>query len=115
MHKIIADVRVDGGRIDRPKITNFSAAGQGVGTPSVKTGLVRDVYLTLVQAPRTDGAPAVIGVYLQPMTVWLWIGGAIMAIGTLLAAVPGRRRRPTDPSTVATGDAPDTTSERVDA
>ena len=46
-----------------------------------------------------------IGLYLQPMTLWLWIGGAIIAIGTLLAALPGRRRRPTDPSTVATADA----------
>ena len=32
------------------------------------------------------------------MIVWLWIGGALMAVGTVLAAFPGRRRRPTDPS-----------------
>ena len=32
------------------------------------------------------------------MILWLWIGGAVMAIGTMLAAFPGaRRRRPTDP------------------
>jgi cytochrome c-type biogenesis protein CcmF len=30
--------------------------------------------------------------------VWLWIGGLLMAFGTLLAAFPGaRRRRPVDP------------------
>jgi cytochrome c-type biogenesis protein CcmF len=29
--------------------------------------------------------------------VWLWIGGALMAVGTVLAAWPGRRRRPTEP------------------
>jgi cytochrome c-type biogenesis protein CcmF len=33
----------------------------------------------------------------MPLAVWLWIGGTVMAIGTLLAAWPGRRRRPTDP------------------
>ena len=27
------------------------------------------------------------------MILWLWLGGAIMAIGTLLAAFPGSRRR----------------------
>jgi cytochrome c-type biogenesis protein CcmF len=39
--------------------------------------------------------------------LWLWLGGAIMAIGTLLAAFPGRRqRRATEPvsATVATDD-----------
>ena len=96
--KILADVRVDGGRVDTPALTYYSAAGTPVGTPSVHTGLVRDVYLTLVQQPTANGGNAVIGVYLQPMTVWLWIGGLIMDLGTLLAAVPGNRRRPTDPT-----------------
>ena len=41
---------------------------------------------------------ATIRVFVKPLVVWLWIGGGIMAIGTLLAAFPGsRRRRPTDP------------------
>jgi cytochrome c-type biogenesis protein CcmF len=31
------------------------------------------------------------------LIVWLWIGGIIMAFGTLLAAFPGRRRIPTAP------------------
>jgi cytochrome c-type biogenesis protein CcmF len=29
--------------------------------------------------------------------LWLWVGGILMAFGTLLAAFPGRRRDPTDP------------------
>src|SRR5690606_1184795 len=36
-------------------------------------------------------------VIVEPLVVWLWIGGGVMAFGTLLAAWPGRRRRPTDP------------------
>jgi cytochrome c-type biogenesis protein CcmF len=33
------------------------------------------------------------------MVLWLWIGGAVMAIGTILSALPSRRsRRPTDPT-----------------
>jgi cytochrome c-type biogenesis protein CcmF len=27
------------------------------------------------------------------MVAWLWIGGAVMALGTLMAALPERRRR----------------------
>ena len=33
----------------------------------------------------------------NPMIVWLWIGGGLVAVGTALAAWPGRRRRPIDP------------------
>ena len=36
-------------------------------------------------------------VLLSPLTLWLWFGGAVMAVGTALAMFPGRRRRPTDP------------------
>ena len=36
--------------------------------------------------------------FLKPLIVWLWIGGLMMAVGTLFAAFPGnRRRRPVDP------------------
>jgi cytochrome c-type biogenesis protein CcmF len=29
--------------------------------------------------------------------MWLWIGGAVMLVGTVLAAFPGRRRSPIAP------------------
>ena len=89
-----ADVRVDGGRVFRPALNQFPFASQAIGTPSVRTGVREDVYLTLVAAPRDAGDAAVIGVIVQPLVVWLWVGGALMAGGTLLAAVPARRRRP---------------------
>jgi cytochrome c-type biogenesis protein CcmF len=96
------DVRVDGGKVYRPALSTFPFATQAIGTPSVRTGLTEDVYLTLVVAPRTPEASAVIGVLVRPLVVWLWIGGALMALGTLMAAVPGRRRRPTDPASAPT-------------
>ncbi|MDQ3569115.1 MAG: heme lyase CcmF/NrfE family subunit [Actinomycetota bacterium] len=88
-----AEVRVDGGRIFRPSLNQFPFANQSVGTPSVRTGPLEDVYLTLVSAPRQPGEPAVIGVVVQPLVVWLWLGGGLMAAGTLMAAVTGRRKR----------------------
>ena len=101
VRKIAADVRIDGGRIDSPAVTRYASRGQAIPTPSVRTGFVRDLYVTLVQPPKTDGAAAVIGFYVQPMIVWMWIGLGLMAIGTLLALFPGRRRRPTSPTSVA--------------
>jgi cytochrome c-type biogenesis protein CcmF len=95
---IEARVRIDGGRAYTPALSTFPFATQAIGTPSVRTGLTEDVYLTLVVAPRGAGASAVIGVIIRPLMLWLWLGAGLMAVGTLMAAVPGRRRRlPTAP------------------
>jgi cytochrome c-type biogenesis protein CcmF len=92
-----AQVRVDG-QIYEPAINRFDATGQAIGTPSVRTSLTQDVYLTLQRAPQDDaGETVVIRVVVQPMILWLWIGGGVMAAGTILAAFPGRRRNPLDP------------------
>jgi hypothetical protein len=29
--------------------------------------------------------------------MWLWIGAGLIGLGSVLSAIPGRRRRPTDP------------------
>jgi len=93
-----ASVRIDGDRVFRPALSTYPFATQAIGTPSVRGGLFDDVYLTLVAAPTSRGGTAVIGVVVTPLVNWLWAGGAIIAIGTGLALVPGRRRRPTEPS-----------------
>jgi cytochrome c-type biogenesis protein CcmF len=92
-----ARVRIDGGKVYAPAVHQFPFATQAIGSPSVKSGLDDDVYLTLVAPPEQPGGSAVIGVIVQPLIIWLWIGGGVMAVGTLLAAWPGRRRRPTAP------------------
>jgi cytochrome c-type biogenesis protein CcmF len=92
-----AQVGVDGD-VYEPAINRFDVSGQAIGTPSVRTSLTQDVYLTLQRAPQDDaGETAAIRVIVQPMVVWLWIGGGVMALGTMLAAFPGRRRNPIDP------------------
>jgi cytochrome c-type biogenesis protein CcmF len=92
-----ARVRVDDGKVYGPALHEFPFATQAIGSPSVKTGALDDVYLTLVAAPERPDAAATISVIVQPLIAWLWIGGGLMGLGTLLAAWPGRRRRPTSP------------------
>ncbi len=93
-----ARVRLDGAQVYEPSLHQFPNASQAIGSPSVRVGVIDDVYLTLVAAPDGDQAAAVVGVNIQPLIAWLWIGGGLMGFGTALAAWPGRRRRPTEPS-----------------
>ena len=81
-----------------PAISSFPNSTQGIGTPSVRTGLLEDVYLTLISSP-SNRDQITIGVAIQAMTVWLWIGGGLMALGTMVALLPRVRRRVTDPIT----------------
>lgn len=91
-----AYIAIDGGQAYAPALTRFTASGELVGTPSVKSGFRYDLYLTLEKA-RAGDTNASIKVIVKPMMLWLWIGGAMMAIGTILSAFPGKRRRkPTD-------------------
>ena len=84
----------------------------------MRTGLLEDVYLTLVSSPNESGRITV-GVQTQPLTLWLWIGGGLMALGTIIALAPRLRRRvdverivatppvPTEPPSGAEGERPD--------
>jgi len=89
-------VLVDGKKVYAPAITKYTRIGMNVGTPSVRTSLTTDIYLTLEPPVRQDANEARIKVFIKPMIVWLWIGTALMAVGTVLAAFPGRRRKSTD-------------------
>jgi cytochrome c-type biogenesis protein CcmF len=90
-----ANVRLDGDRVYGPAVTTYLRMGSSIGTPSVRAGLGGDVYLTVAgNRPPAVGADEVhLEVFLKPLVIWLWIGGALMALGTVLAAFPGTRRR----------------------
>ncbi|MEO6652063.1 MAG: heme lyase CcmF/NrfE family subunit [Ilumatobacteraceae bacterium] len=95
-----ANIRLDDGRIFGPAVTTFLQMGRPIGTPSVSTTLTHDVYLTIAGTnPPVAGAGEVtIEVFRKPLVLWMWVGGLMMALGTVLAAFPGtRRRNPLDP------------------
>jgi cytochrome c-type biogenesis protein CcmF len=90
-------VRVDGGKVYGPAISDYPFASEEIGTPSVRSRPAGDVYLTLASTPAKPGAPVVIGVIVEPLVMWIWVGGGVIIAGSALAAWPGRRRRrPTD-------------------
>ena len=95
-------VSVDGHAL-RPAITTFNGrSSQPVGTPAIDSNLLRDVYVTFDAVGgngATSGAqvatnvPAgsvVLGVTVEPLLSWLWIGGLMVGVGSALSF--GRRR-----------------------
>jgi cytochrome c-type biogenesis protein CcmF len=93
-----ARVLLDNSKVIVPAITTYLNMGVDVPTPGVRTGFTNDVYLTLEQGSQPGDSEVTIQAFVRPMVLWLWIGGLVMAIGTLLAAFPGtRRRRAIDP------------------
>jgi cytochrome c-type biogenesis protein CcmF len=81
-----------------PAVTTYNGrAGQSVGTPAIDSNLERDVYVTFDAIGgngTTSGAevesnlPAgsiVLGVTIEPLLAWLWIGGIIVGIGSALS------------------------------
>ena len=96
--------RVPRPRLDRRRpdvraggAASSATASQTIGTPSVRTTAFEDVYLSLLPGADPEAGTVNLRVIVPPLVVWLWIGGVLMFVGTVLAAFPGRRRDPLDP------------------
>ncbi|MXW88012.1 MAG: heme lyase CcmF/NrfE family subunit [Acidimicrobiaceae bacterium] len=92
----VAFVRVDDAKTYGPAIATYPFASQTIGIPSVRSTLRDDVALAVLSFPDEVGPDRVIlRVTVQPLVVWLWLGGIVMAAGTVLSLIPagsGRRR-----------------------
>ncbi len=76
----------------RPALNHYSAAMNAIGSPSVKSMLRRDVYASVLSiAP--DERQVGLHLYLTPGVIWLWIGGAVCVLGTLVALMPPPQKR----------------------
>jgi cytochrome c-type biogenesis protein CcmF len=87
-----ARINVEGRGVYAPAITQYPTFGRPISTPSVATSFVDDVYLSLIAIPEEGSDVVVVRVLVEPLVAWIWVGGLVIAGGTLLAMVPGRRR-----------------------
>ena len=55
------------------------------------TGWQDDVYLNVLEI-ADDGSELLLRVIVRPLITWIWTGGILMGIGSLLAIIPNRRR-----------------------
>src|SRR6185295_7800286 len=69
----------------------FYPANQESGTMvAIYSTLKEDLYVVYAgRSPETQ--QPVIHAYVNPLVKWIWLGGAVMVLGTLLALVPSRQ------------------------
>ena len=87
-----------------PQADFYTPLGQAQSNVALRTNPVEDLYMVVTELNPTTGH-LVIRAWVNPLVMWIWIGGAVMALGTLLiltgrppvgppepAPVPSRRR-----------------------
>jgi cytochrome c-type biogenesis protein CcmF len=57
---------------------------------AIRSSALRDLYVVYAGRSPETGRP-VIHAYLNPLVKWIWFGGLIVVLGTLLAMVPNRQ------------------------
>ncbi len=93
---LVADLAVTGNGADeqlRPSLVFFPNATQAVGSPGISAGLRDDVYTILAAYDTTANSWATIRVLVIPLVSWLWLGGAVVGLGAVIAALPQPKRR----------------------
>lgn len=90
--EVFANIVIDGGDVYTPAITRYRQ-GAVVPTPSVRPGFTEDLFLVLDSIGDESTDPVRLRVVVRPMLSWIWAGGALMGVGTLLAVVPDKPRR----------------------
>jgi len=73
------------------------ADGQNHANVGIITGWAKDIYVVLEQADLQKKTATLV-VYTNPTVVWIWLGGAILAIGGVLFVLPKPRTAPPLPT-----------------
>ena len=90
--QIVADLRVSDGADISAAVSFYPNATGAIGSPGIRSTARDDLYAILAAYDARTHAWATIQVRVIPLVSWLWIGGLVIAIGAVLAALPASRR-----------------------
>ena len=73
-------------------LRDYPNSPTAIATPAVRTSLGEDLYVTLLAAdPASESVT--LHLFVNPLVVWIWIGGAIVGLGAAFAIWPDRLAR----------------------
>ncbi|MBP7092230.1 MAG: hypothetical protein KBA59_04970, partial [Anaerolineaceae bacterium] len=76
-----------------PGSDTYYVSQQSVTLPGVRSTLVDDLYVILVDWQPISSEGATFKIYRNPLINWLWIGSGVLVFGTLVALWPTTRRK----------------------
>ena len=71
-----------------PRRDFYFESQQAMTIPGVRSSVENDVYVLLVDWEPIAADGATFKIYLNPLVNWVWAGGFIFILGTLIAAWP---------------------------
>ncbi len=71
-----------------PRTEFYQRTGQPMTIPGVRSTVGEDFYVIMVNWESVTADAATFRVYLNPLINWVWAGGIIFVLGTLIAAWP---------------------------
>jgi cytochrome c-type biogenesis protein CcmF len=75
-----------------PEQRLFKASQEVTSRVAIRTSPREDLYVVLAgQDPDTH--KAIVQVFINPLVMWVWVGGIVLFLGTLLALIPSRVER----------------------
>jgi cytochrome c-type biogenesis protein CcmF len=80
-----------------PEQRFYFASEQQTTEPSIRSTLKEDLYVVFAGVSR-DGSRVILQVYLNPLVMWVWIGGIVLGLGTMIAMLPNKRTAPSRPA-----------------
>ncbi len=78
----------------KPRLNLFGEAGRTVPTPAVYYTASHDLYLNLNSTVGPDSTFVVLRVVKSPLVTWIWVGGLLLALGTMYSLGGNRRTAP---------------------
>jgi cytochrome c-type biogenesis protein CcmF len=79
-------------RTIRPEKRFYKASQQPSSEVAILTRLREDLYVVYAGTDE-DSRSAIVQMYLKPLVSFVWLGGTVLTLGTLVALWPERRRR----------------------
>ena len=71
-----------------PALKFFPTQQSPIGRAVHQSSLSEDIYLILSGFSQVDRNHATLKVLLRPLVIWMWIGGFVIAFGTLICILP---------------------------
>jgi cytochrome c-type biogenesis protein CcmF len=71
-----------------PALKFFPTQQSPVGRAVHQSSLSEDIYLILSGFSEVDRNQATLKVFVRPLVIWMWIGGFVIALGTLVCISP---------------------------